>query len=261
MRKLNAAWVCHDGRFVERTGLPAPLPHGAHPKTLHPNYRFFDDDRHFYSLRKIAGETGTRVTDWMIPYELPAGSGTVRLGVQLCEDVWHQDYRDRHESLDTLRAWHRARGGPGDQPVRVTVDVAEERQAPPRGARGDGPRAGTLLLRQPGGRPEQREERPGVRRGHLRIPHRRLARGPGAALARDAAGVRRTRRGRGRRAEGAGSRGGANAAGGTGGPGGTRGKRRSGWSKRRSKRSTTRSSPGSGTSITSAGGTTVTSSV
>ncbi len=108
MRKLNAAWVCHDGRFVERTGLPAPLPHGAHPKTLHPNYRFFDDDRHFYSLRKIAGETGTRVTDWMIPYELPAGSGTVRLGVQLCEDVWHQDYRDRHESLDTLRAWHRA---------------------------------------------------------------------------------------------------------------------------------------------------------
>ena len=108
VRKLNAAWVCHDGRFVERTGLPAPLPQGAHPKTLHPNYRFFDDDRHFYSLRKIAGETGTRVSDWTIPYELPAGSGTVRLGVQICEDVWHQDYRDRHETLDTLRAWHRA---------------------------------------------------------------------------------------------------------------------------------------------------------
>ena len=108
VRKLNAAWVCHDGRFVERTGLPAPLPQGAHPKTLHPNYRFFDDDRHFYSLRKIAGETGTRVSDWTIPYELPAGSGTVRLGVQICEDVWHRDYRDRHETLDTLRAWHRA---------------------------------------------------------------------------------------------------------------------------------------------------------
>ena len=108
VRKLNAAWVCHDGRFVERTGLPAPLPHGVHPKTLHPNYRFFDDDRHFYSLRKIAGETGTRVSDWTIPYEIPAGSGALRLGVQLCEDVWHQDYRDRHETLDTLRAWHRA---------------------------------------------------------------------------------------------------------------------------------------------------------
>ena len=108
VRKLNAAWVCHDGRFVERPGLPAPLPHGVHPKTLHPNYRFFDDDRHFHSLRKIAAETGSRVRDWMVPYDIPTGNGVVRLGVQLCEDIWHQDYRDRHEPLDTLRAWHRA---------------------------------------------------------------------------------------------------------------------------------------------------------
>ena len=108
LRKLNAAWVCHDGRFIARPGLPAALPHGVHPKTLHPNYRFFDDDRHFYSLRKIVGETDTRITDWMIPYEIPAGSGVVRLGVQLCEDIWHQDYRHCHETLDTLKAWHRA---------------------------------------------------------------------------------------------------------------------------------------------------------
>ena len=108
VRKLNAVWVCYDGRFVERAGLPASLPYGVQPKTLHPNYRFFDDDRHFYSLRKIAGETDTRVSDWMIPYEIPTERGAVRLGVQLCEDIWHQDYRDRHEALDTLRAWHRA---------------------------------------------------------------------------------------------------------------------------------------------------------
>jgi len=108
IRKLNAAWVCQDGRFVERPGLPAPLPHGVHPKTLHPNYRFFDDDRHFHSLRKIAAETGSRVRDWMVPYEIRTGYGIVRLGVQLCEDIWHQDYRDRHGPLDTLRAWHRA---------------------------------------------------------------------------------------------------------------------------------------------------------
>ena len=108
VRKINAAWVCHDGHFLERPGLPAPLPHGVHPKTLHPNYRFFDDDRHFHSLRKIAAETDTRVRDWMVPYDVPAGGGVVRLGVQLCEDIWHQDYRDRHEPLDTLRAWHGA---------------------------------------------------------------------------------------------------------------------------------------------------------
>ena len=108
LRKFNAAWVCHDGRFITRPGLPVALPHGVHPKTLHPNYRFFDDDRHFYSLRKIAGETDTRITDWMIPYEISIGSGVVRLGVQLCEDIWHQDYRHCHETLDTLKAWHRA---------------------------------------------------------------------------------------------------------------------------------------------------------
>ena len=107
-RKLNAAWVCHDGRFVERKGLPGHLPHGVHPKTLHPNYRFFDDDRHFYSLRKIAGETDTSVSDWMVPYDIPTGCGAIRLGVQLCEDIWHQDYRYGRETLDTLRAWHRA---------------------------------------------------------------------------------------------------------------------------------------------------------
>ena len=108
VRKLNAAWVCHDGRFVERAGLPAPLPHGVHPKTLHPNYRFFDDDRHFYSLRKIAGETGTGIRDWTVPYDIATERGVVRLGVQICEDIWHQDYRHRHEPLDTLHAWHRA---------------------------------------------------------------------------------------------------------------------------------------------------------
>ena len=108
VRKLNAAWVCHDGRFVERPGLPTPLPHGVHPKTLHPNYRFFDDDRHFHSLRKIAAETDSRVSEWMIPYDIPTDRGVIRLGVQLCEDIWHQDYRHCHEPLDTLRAWHRA---------------------------------------------------------------------------------------------------------------------------------------------------------
>ena len=28
--------------------------------------------------------------------------------MQLCEDIWHQDYRYGRETLDTLRAWHRA---------------------------------------------------------------------------------------------------------------------------------------------------------
>ena len=106
-RKYNAVHVCHDGRLVGREGLPPGLPPGVHPKTLHPNYRFFDDDRHFYSLRKLADSTGRSVYDWMVPFEVPRRNGSsFRFGVQLCEDIWCQDYSHDGDTLDTLRAFH-----------------------------------------------------------------------------------------------------------------------------------------------------------
>jgi NAD+ synthase (glutamine-hydrolysing) len=109
-RKYNAVHVFHDEQPVARDGIPAGLPAGVHPKTLHPNYRFFDDDRHFYSLRKLAESTGRSVYDWMVPFEVPRRSGgSFRFGVQLCEDIWCQDYCHDGDNLDTLRAYH-ARG-------------------------------------------------------------------------------------------------------------------------------------------------------
>ena len=102
-RKYNTARVCHDRRWVERPGLPPGLPPGCQPKTLHPNYRFFDDDRHFYSVRKLAAEQGRPVSDWTIPFEVPLrGGGRFRFGAQLCEDIWCADYRWDHGVLDTL---------------------------------------------------------------------------------------------------------------------------------------------------------------
>ncbi|MBI2502194.1 MAG: NAD(+) synthase [Candidatus Latescibacteria bacterium] len=106
-RKYNAVCVCADGCYVDRPGLPAGLPAGIQPKTLHPNYRFFDDDRHFYSLRKLAGARGRPVYDWMVPFEVPTrDGGRFRFGVQLCEDIWCQDYCYGQEVLDTLRIYH-----------------------------------------------------------------------------------------------------------------------------------------------------------
>ncbi|TFH46124.1 MAG: NAD(+) synthase [Lysobacterales bacterium] len=106
-RKYNAVHVCHDGQSVSRNGIPTGLPAGVHPKTLQPNYRFFDDDRHFYSLRKLAESTGRSVYDWMVPFEVPRrDGGTFRFGVQLCEDIWCQDYICDGDPLDTLRAFH-----------------------------------------------------------------------------------------------------------------------------------------------------------
>jgi len=105
-RKYNAVHVCHDGRYVARPGPPARLAPGLHPKTLHPNYRFFDDDRHFISLRKLAQEEGLAVRDWMVPFAVPrAAGGEFRFGVQLCEDLWCQDYRCQGTVLDTVEAF------------------------------------------------------------------------------------------------------------------------------------------------------------
>ena len=75
IRKYNAVHVCADGRYVARENVPGGLPAGVQPKTLHPNYRFFDDDRHFYSLRKLADDRGRSVYDWTAPFEVRLRDG------------------------------------------------------------------------------------------------------------------------------------------------------------------------------------------
>ncbi len=110
VRKFNAVHVCRDGVEVRRPGLPPGVPGGAHAKTLQPNYRFFDDDRHFYSLRKLAAAVGRPVSDWLIPYRVPRrDGGEFCFGVQLCEDLWCEDYELEGEVLDTLLVY-RERG-------------------------------------------------------------------------------------------------------------------------------------------------------
>ena len=104
LRKYNAVYVCRDGAYVHRDGAPAAdLPSYMQPKTLHPNYRFFDDDRHFYSLRKLAQARGASVYDWCVPYRVECADGAeFRFGVQLCEDIWCQDYEYETGILNTL---------------------------------------------------------------------------------------------------------------------------------------------------------------
>lgn len=61
-------------------------------KTLQPNYRFFDDDRHFFSGRKEAFDCDIEFDDYFSPFEIETRIGMINLGVILCEDMWHQDY-------------------------------------------------------------------------------------------------------------------------------------------------------------------------
>jgi NAD+ synthase (glutamine-hydrolysing) len=107
LRKYNAVHACRDGHYLTRPDAPELLPQSVQPKTLHPNYRFFDDDRHFYSLRKLAAAEGRPVSDWLVPFQVPRrGGGSFRFGVQLCEDIWCQDYCHHRDLLDTLKVFH-----------------------------------------------------------------------------------------------------------------------------------------------------------
>lgn len=80
-RKYNAAIVASSG-----------LEWATIIKTLQPNYRMFDDDRHFYGTRKHAESEGEDVENYFKPVEVHTRIGKVKIGVILCEDMWHKDY-------------------------------------------------------------------------------------------------------------------------------------------------------------------------
>lgn len=65
---------------------------GSTIKTLQPNYRFFNDDKHFYSMRKIAQEVNSSVENQLHLFSITIDGKTIEIGVILCEDMWHNDY-------------------------------------------------------------------------------------------------------------------------------------------------------------------------
>ncbi len=90
VRKYNALFVADDLRWAGPEGGPYPFV----IKTLMPNYREFDDSRHFHDLRKLAFELGRDARDLLTPVATRCG----RIGAVLCEDGWDADY-----SLSPLR--------------------------------------------------------------------------------------------------------------------------------------------------------------
>ncbi len=93
-RKYNALFTASEGAFHGPAG-------GAYPfviKTLLPNYREFDDSRHFFDLRKLAQESGVAPAALVAP----VSAGRVKIGCVLCEDAWDADYH--FAPLAALRA-------------------------------------------------------------------------------------------------------------------------------------------------------------
>ena len=168
LRKYNAVYVCHDAEYVVRAGVPGDLPCGVHPKTLHPNYRFFDDDRHFHSVRKLAVEHG--------PGRSPTGCGRTRCragpagaSVSGCRSARTSGARTMPAKTGCSTRW---RCGGEAAPRRCSIspprpwtwEKNDKRHRTVREVLAGSPIP--VLLREPGGGPEQRQERSRLRRRH-----------------------------------------------------------------------------------------------
>lgn len=84
VRKYNALFVAENGKLIP----PEASPYDFVIKALLPNYREFDDSRHFFDLRKLAQELNTTVEK----LTTPVTTSKLRLGCVLCEDAWDIDY-------------------------------------------------------------------------------------------------------------------------------------------------------------------------
>lgn len=88
VRKYNAFFIAQNGSLHQDKTFPYPF----RIKTLHPNYREFDDTRHFYSSRKLAMELGCAVEELLQPVTLEINGLPLTIGCLLCEDSWSDDY-------------------------------------------------------------------------------------------------------------------------------------------------------------------------
>ena len=84
VRRYNALFFAENGRFC--ASAVTRLPFVA--KTLLPNYRCFDDARHFFDTRRLALEQGTTPDRMIEPMQTSLGL----IGGLLCEDAWDTDY-------------------------------------------------------------------------------------------------------------------------------------------------------------------------
>lgn len=88
VRKYDAFFIAKGKKFWGDDNFLYPF----RIKTLHANYREFEDDRHFYSLIKFAAEREMSVSACLMPVNVPFGEKLWSFGCLLCEDGWCDDY-------------------------------------------------------------------------------------------------------------------------------------------------------------------------
>ncbi len=104
LRKYNAVHLFQNGKEIPRLRETKALPPGVQPKTLLPNYRFFDDERYFFSLEDVAKDFDVPLEELAQPFLIETRDGEkVPIGFEVCEDLWCADYRRDGEAQNITK--------------------------------------------------------------------------------------------------------------------------------------------------------------
>lgn len=90
--RFNAAYAVQNGITVERKAKSKYIPIGIQPKTLLPNYRYFDDKRYFMSVWDFVSTYMGEYEEVNSPFIFDINGEPHLVGVELCEDMWWKDY-------------------------------------------------------------------------------------------------------------------------------------------------------------------------
>lgn len=88
VRKYNAFFLAQGGKLIP----PMEGPFVWSCKSLLPNYREFDDSRHFFDNRRLVAERGCTFESLISPHEITIRGKKIKIGGTLCEDGWNTDY-------------------------------------------------------------------------------------------------------------------------------------------------------------------------
>ena len=87
--KANAAFFAYEGEWVARPNSALP---GIYIKHLQPNYRIFDERRHFLSAMDVMCKLNLPTDHLLEPFLFKQNETMVRIGLEVCEDLWDENY-------------------------------------------------------------------------------------------------------------------------------------------------------------------------
>ncbi len=98
--RFNAVLFAQDKKWVKKENSELS---GIHIKHLNPDYRIFDDSRYFLSGIEVAMANNFEKHELVTPFLMNYEGSTVKVGLEVCEDLWSDDYSVKVSELYILQ--------------------------------------------------------------------------------------------------------------------------------------------------------------